>query len=440
MTPTATDTTSDLIDQTNIKNSIPIVAKELKEFSREDVEKHNKQGDLWVIIDVKMYDLSRFASMHPGGLAVLINEEVAGQDVTESFYGLHRHEVLECPQYAHLQIGVLRGEESVIHGRVPGALSKVPYAEPTWLSEGFSSPYYIEHVAPGSALNLHAMQMGPGKHLKGLTLMKGLVTPEELIITQEIVCCGARGYGDGAVQSCIWLCHQRGCPTVLLGGKVIGLPPVLNFGSPELKAKIIPEVLSGKKFICLTISEAHASSDVMGMQTTAIKSDDGKEWIVNGTKKWITNRQFTDYFTTGCKTEDGFTVILISRTDGISMKPIKISYSPTAGTVYITFDNVRSQWRTRSVLKAESYKEQLTKLTGQIAFLKMYSVRSAQETAQDTVQIFDGRRITKTGMGRFIEHYHRTVPFDALLGGAEDVLGDLGVRQAMRAMPKSARL
>jgi alkylation response protein AidB-like acyl-CoA dehydrogenase len=76
----------------------------------------------------------------------------------------------------------------------------------------------------------------------------------------------------------------------------------------------------------------------------------------------------------------------------------------------------------------------------QIAFAKMYATRSAQETATDAVQIFGGRGITKTGMGRFIEHYHRTVTFDAVLGGAEDVLGDLGVRQAVKKMPKTARL
>lgn len=87
----------------------------------------------------------------------------------------------------------------------------------------------------------------------------------QLIITQELTRCAARGYGDG-----------------ILGGKVIGLPPVLNFGSEELKAKVLPEVLSGKKFICLAISEAQAGSDVMGLQTTAVKSEDGKEWIVNG--------------------------------------------------------------------------------------------------------------------------------------------------------------
>ena len=40
----------------------------------------------------------------------------------------------------------------------------------------------------------------------------------------------------------------------------------------------------------------------------------------------------------------------------------------------------------------------------------------------------------------FFVQYHRTIPFDALLGGAEDVLADLGVRQALRGMPKDARL
>jgi alkylation response protein AidB-like acyl-CoA dehydrogenase len=71
----------------------------------------------------------------------------------------------------------------------------------------------------------------------------------------------------------------------LLAGTVIGLPPVLNFGSPELAAKVVPEVLSGKKTICLAITEAFAGSDVAGLKTTAVKTPDGKHWIVNGTKK-----------------------------------------------------------------------------------------------------------------------------------------------------------
>ena len=67
-----------------------------------------------------------------------------GQDATEAFYGLHRHEILMKPQYRRLQIGILVGEKSVIHGRIAGELSKVPYAEPNWLADGYHSPYYTE--------------------------------------------------------------------------------------------------------------------------------------------------------------------------------------------------------------------------------------------------------------------------------------------------------
>jgi hypothetical protein len=74
--------------------------------------------------------------------------------------------------------------------------------------------------------------------------------------------------------------------------------------------------------------------------------------------RWITNGTFADYFTTGCKTDvfflldtfpytsnasecqTGFTVLLIERGPGVSTKAIKTSYSPVAGTAYVTFDKV----------------------------------------------------------------------------------------------------
>jgi len=90
-----------------------------------------------------------------------------------------------------------------------------------------------------------------------------------LIINTELARFGTRGFVDG-----------------LLNGGVIGLPPVLNYGTPELQAQVVPEVLSGKKYIALAISEAFAGSDVSGLQTTAVK--DGNEWIITGTKKYVT--------------------------------------------------------------------------------------------------------------------------------------------------------
>jgi hypothetical protein len=70
--------------------------------------------------------------------------EVAGQDCTKIFYSLHRQEVLTKPAYARLQIGVIKDEKETIMTPQPGALSKVPYAEPTWLTNGYYSPYFSE--------------------------------------------------------------------------------------------------------------------------------------------------------------------------------------------------------------------------------------------------------------------------------------------------------
>lgn len=115
----------------------------------------------------------------------------------------------------------------------------------------------------------------------------------ELIITQELSRVGARGYGDG-----------------LSAGMVIGLPPVLNFASPQLKKEVVPAVFSGEKIICLAISEAFAGSDVARLQCHAHKTPDGKHFIVNGTKKWITNGHFADYFTTGISFFSSFLIII----------------------------------------------------------------------------------------------------------------------------------
>ncbi|KAJ2990884.1 hypothetical protein NUW54_g8346 [Trametes sanguinea] len=87
-----------------------------------------------------------------------------------------------------------------------------------------------------------------------------------------------------------------------------------------------------------------------------------------------------------------------------------------------------------------SYDEQSDKIAGTIGLLKQYITRTGRETAEDATLLFGGRGITASGMGKLIENYHRTSPYDAILGGSEDVLGDLGVRQAIKKMPKDTRL
>jgi len=120
--------------------------------------------------------------------------------------------------------------------------------------------------------------MGTGypKHLVKTSVKS--VAPEkwdqfhELIITDELARCGSGGV--------VWN---------VLGGFGIGCPPVLKHGKKALVDRIVPGILSGDKRICLAITEPDAGSDVANLTCEAKLSDDGKHYIVNGEKKWITN-------------------------------------------------------------------------------------------------------------------------------------------------------
>ena len=81
-----------------------------------------------------------------------------------------------------------------------------------------------------------------------------------------------------------------------------GLPPILKFGSQALQEKFVPELLTGKKRICIAVTEPSAGSDVANIATTAVKSKDGKHYIVNGTKKWITNGIWSHYASMAVRT------------------------------------------------------------------------------------------------------------------------------------------
>lgn len=86
------------------------------------------------------------------------------------------------------------------------------------------------------------------------------------------------------------------------------------------------------------------------------------------------------------------------------------------------------------------YDEQSKHLSGPIGLLKVFCTRAGHEIADESIGIFGGRGLTQTGMGRVIEMFNRTNKFDAVLGGTEEILGDLGVRQAMKFMPVGAKL
>ena len=81
----------------------------------------------------------------------------------------------------------------------------------------------------------------------------------------------------------------------------IGTLPILYFGSEEQKQKYLPKLCSGEWQASYCLTEPGAGSDALGAKTTAVLSEDGKSWILNGQKMWITNAGFADVFTVFAK-------------------------------------------------------------------------------------------------------------------------------------------
>jgi len=517
----------------------------MKALSPEEVLKHNKIDDLWVIVSGKVYDLSTFD--HPGGKKILLT--VAGKDATEQFKQFHNMQDVLNKHGSKLCVGeISSGEKNkkvILDGyeqrkakysdQAFGEL--IPYADPNWYHD-FRSPYYndshrrfreamrefvnkeiVPNVNEWSDVTKSVPREVHEKSYKAGWLpgcvgkpwptefagpnIAGGVKPEEwdyfheLIIYDELLRCGAGGV-SGAI----------------ITGVYIGLPPVLRFGSDYLKRKVCQPVLMGKKVMCLAITEPHAGSDVANIQTTAVKTPDGKHYIVNGEKKWITNGTFADFFTVAVRTGGsgmgGISLLLIERCPGLTTRAVHTSGGGASGTSYITFEDVKvpvenligqenqgfklimfnfnhERWgiviqanRSSRVCYEEAFKyavkrktfgkrlvdhpvirmkfahmarnieathawlenvthqmnvmdpiEAAKKLGGSIALLKAQATLTFELCAREASQIMGGISVTKGGQGAIVERLYREVRGYAIPGGSEEIMLDLGVRQAM---------
>src|ERR1019366_9138726 len=102
----------------------------------------------------------------------------------------------------------------------------------------------------------------------------------------------------------------------------IGTLPILIYGNEAQKAKYIPKMASGEWKACYCLTEPGSGSDANSGKTSAILSDDGKHYILNGQKMWITNAGFSDIFTVFAKIDDdkNFSAFIVEKNfEGISL-------------------------------------------------------------------------------------------------------------------------
>jgi len=431
-------------------------------FSAADVASHKTASDLYIIVDEDVYDLTKFQDEHPGGKKIL--QRVAGKDASKQFWKYHNDSILKKYQ-KQLQVGSLDTKAAppaapatsakedkkptkdlVKPEAVSGAIAPqptaaaaeesepfdafgdiVPYADPSWY-QTYHSPYYNEtHVALREEIREWVEEklmpnvteweeakkvpdeifrdLGERGYLAGLLGMHyptqftdkrvKCVPPEkwdhfhEMIVTDELSRTGSGGL--------VWN---------LLGGYGIGAPPLFKFGKPELVKRIGPGLLKGDTRICLAITEPDAGSDVANLTCEAKLSEDGKHYIVNGEKKWITNGIWSDYFTTAVRTGgegmNGVSVLLIERAaGGVSTRRMDCQGVWSSGTTYITFEDVKVPVENLIGKENQGFKVVMTNFNHERIGIIIQSLRFARVCYEESVKYAHKR---KTFGKRLIDH------------------------------------
>ncbi len=139
----------------------------------------------------------------------------------------------------------------------------------------------------------------------------------------------------------------RGCASISVTWLIskLGMLPVMNFGSEELKSTYLPRIAAGTAQASYCLSEADAGSDVAAMRCRAERV--GDEYILNGSKYWITNAGVSDTYTVFASTQPtakshGITCFLVEKDWGLQFPKhedkLGLRASPTGEVV---FENVR---------------------------------------------------------------------------------------------------
>jgi acyl-CoA dehydrogenase len=147
-----------------------------------------------------------------------------------------------------------------------------------------------------------------------------------VLATQEFARCGSGGVAAG------------------LFSHTIGAPPIVRGGSAELKARVLPRILSGEKISALAITEPGGGSDVANLQTRARR--DGDHYVVDGSKTFITSGMRADFLTVAVRTggpgAGGVSLLVIQGdTPGLQRTPLKKMGWWASDTATLYFENCR---------------------------------------------------------------------------------------------------
>ncbi len=166
----------------------------------------------------------------------------------------------------------------------------------------------------------------------------------------------------------------------------MALPPLLAHGSAALKARVASDVISGRAFISLAVSEPGAGSDVAAVATTAVRTRGragGDVYLVNGTKKWITGCMWADFLTLAVRTGGpgmgGLSLLLLDmKLPGVSTRRMATQGGGAHNTGWVTLRDVAVPIECLIGAEGQGFKALMTNFNHERWMIAAQAVRCAR--------------------------------------------------------------
>jgi alkylation response protein AidB-like acyl-CoA dehydrogenase len=186
----------------------------------------------------------------------------------------------------------------------------------------------------------------------------------------------------------------------------MAMPPILAFGTEEQKQEWVVPAIAGEKILCLGITEPDAGSDVAGIKTRAVR--DGDEYVINGSKTYITNGHRADVIVLVTKTDpdagyDGFTLFLVpmDAPGVIRERRLEKLGMHASDTALLAFQDVRVPASAVLGQVGKGFYHIMWELQGERLIGAAGSIAGAQRCFDKTLQY----ALERTAFGREIGHF-----------------------------------
>ena len=168
-------------------------------------------------------------------------------------------------------------------------------------------------------------------------------------------------------------------------------PALARFGSKELRDEFLTPAIAGDYVASIAVSEAHAGSDVAAIKTYAKK--DGDDYVINGSKMWITNSTQADFFCLLANTSDDkphvnkSLIIVPSNTKGVSLSPkLDKMGMRSSDTAQVFFDNVRVPQRNLIGVEGAGFMMQMMQFQEERMYAAANAVGGAEVVINATIE------------------------------------------------------